>query len=282
MANIKRALTSGITKTGTAVADVPDAPTIGVATAAGLAASVTFTQAVTGGTPTSFTVTSSPGGFTGTGASAPITVSGLSDGTSYTFTVTATNAAGTSPASSASNSITAAVPMEGAYDSLATVTVPSGGLASISFAGIPSGYKHLQVRCISKADGAGNGYSLVIAANGDTTVANYRSHYLEGNGSTTSAGTYQSQGGAYIVGGSTGAGTDAYWFGTTIFDILDYSATTTNKTFRGLTGHDRNGNGNIHQSSAVWLNTAAITSLNISLAGANIVANSQFAIYGVK
>ena len=36
------------------------------------------------------------------------------------------------------------------------------------------------------------------------------------------------------------------------------------KTFRGLTGHDRNGNGNIHLSSAVWLNTNAITSLTIS------------------
>ena len=35
MANIKRANTSGITKTGSAIPDVPDAPTIGTATDVG-------------------------------------------------------------------------------------------------------------------------------------------------------------------------------------------------------------------------------------------------------
>lgn len=62
---------------------------------------------------TSYTVTSSPSSFTGTGASSPITVSGLSSGTTYTFTVTATNANGTSSASSASNSVTPIAPKAG-------------------------------------------------------------------------------------------------------------------------------------------------------------------------
>lgn len=88
---------------------VPDAPTIGTATSAGAtSASVTFTApANDGGTAiTGFTATSSPGGLTGTSASSPITVSGLTTGTAYTFTVTATNAVGTGAASSASNSVT--------------------------------------------------------------------------------------------------------------------------------------------------------------------------------
>jgi hypothetical protein len=62
-----------------------------------------------GATITSYTATSSPSGITGTlsqAGSGTITVSGLAGGTSYTFTVTATNSAGTSAASSASNSIT--------------------------------------------------------------------------------------------------------------------------------------------------------------------------------
>lgn len=59
-----------------------------------------------GATITGYTVTSSPGGITGTGAIGPITVSGLTSGQTYTFTVTATNAAGTSPPCPATAPIT--------------------------------------------------------------------------------------------------------------------------------------------------------------------------------
>lgn len=89
---------------------VPGAPTIGTATAASATtATVAFTAPANAGYPatiTGYTATSSPGGLTGTGASSPITVSGLTGGTAYTFTVTATNATGTGPASAASNSVT--------------------------------------------------------------------------------------------------------------------------------------------------------------------------------
>jgi hypothetical protein len=89
----------------------PNAPTIGTATAtSSTTATVAYTApAFDGGSPiTSYTATSSPSGITGTisqAGSGTITVSGLSSGTTYTFTVTATNVIGTSNSSSASNSI---------------------------------------------------------------------------------------------------------------------------------------------------------------------------------
>jgi hypothetical protein len=120
----------------------PGAPTIGTATVSNTTASVVFTAPTGNGIITSYTVTSNTGGFTNTGASSPISVTGLTAGSSYTFTVTATNASGTSTASSASNSITAVAVAVGvgyvspvsvtnmilwldAYDPNATGTIPS-------------------------------------------------------------------------------------------------------------------------------------------------------------
>jgi uncharacterized protein (TIGR02145 family) len=98
-----------LTFTTSAVAStVPGAPTIGTASAGNGQATVTFTAPGSNGGSaiTGYTVISSPGNITGSGSANPITVSGLTNGTAYTFTVTATNAIGTSSASSASNSVT--------------------------------------------------------------------------------------------------------------------------------------------------------------------------------
>jgi uncharacterized protein (TIGR02145 family) len=93
----------------------PDAPTIGTATAGTAKATVAFTAPASDGgfTITSYTATSSPGGITGTlsrAGSGTITVTGLTAGTAYTFTVTATTVSGTGPASGASNSVTPTAP----------------------------------------------------------------------------------------------------------------------------------------------------------------------------
>ena len=88
-------------------AGVPGAPTDVSASAGDGKATVSFTApASTGGAAiSSYTVTASPGGATASGSSGPITVSGLANCTSYTFTVTAANSAGTGASSSASSPV---------------------------------------------------------------------------------------------------------------------------------------------------------------------------------
>jgi hypothetical protein len=88
----------------------PAPPTTVAATAADVSATVAFTApANTGGsTITGYTVTATPGGATATCSASPCTVTGLTNGTAYTFTVHATNSVGSGPESSASTSVTPA------------------------------------------------------------------------------------------------------------------------------------------------------------------------------
>jgi hypothetical protein len=123
----------------------PDAPTIGTATA-GLSkcASVTFTAPTcTGLFPagiTNYTVTSTPGCLTNTGASSPIVISCLTIGTSYTFKVKATGDNGTGPCSNASNSITATVATCATYTSPGTYSwIPPAGVTSAAILAVGAG-----------------------------------------------------------------------------------------------------------------------------------------------
>jgi RHS repeat-associated protein len=118
-------------------ATVPTAPTSVSATAGNAAATITFgAPASNGGAAiATYTATSSPGGLTASGAGSPLVVTGLTDGTAYTFTVTAANSAGTGPASAASNSvIPATVPSAptsvSAFGGNTTATVSFGSPSS--------------------------------------------------------------------------------------------------------------------------------------------------------
>lgn len=110
------ALTTGSSAfVGPAGATVPNAPTGVTATAGILSANVSWTApAFNGGSAiTGYTVTSSPGGLTSTvgGSTLSTTVSGLTAGTAYTFTVVAINAIPpTSAPSSPSSAVTPTAP----------------------------------------------------------------------------------------------------------------------------------------------------------------------------
>lgn len=172
----------------------------------------------------------------------------------------------------------------GAYDALATVTVPSGGAASVTFAGIPQGYKHLQIRGISKSTNTGTQPVVWLNFNGDTG-ANYTRHEVIGyNSAASSYGAGNNTWAGYFISTGTTGLYDANIFGAGIIDILDYANTSKNKTIKSLTGMDTNNiYGYVGLTSGVWLNTSAITSITLtSSASANIAQYSSFALYGIK
>ncbi|MFD2415532.1 RCC1 domain-containing protein [Amycolatopsis pigmentata] len=125
--------TSSSTPVDVVLPTVPGAPVNVAATAGDAQATVTFSPpASDGGSPiTAYTVTATDltnpghGGQTASGPGSPITVVGLTNGDQYTFTVTATNAQGTGPASAPSN---VAVPAAASSTSLTALpTNPSFG-----------------------------------------------------------------------------------------------------------------------------------------------------------
>lgn len=272
--------------TGFASAAIPNTPTIGVATAVSdVAATVAYTAAVLGATASTFTATSNPGSVTGTGSS-PITVTGLTASTAYTFTVTAGNANGTSAASSASNSITTSAP-SGSYQSIATVTVGAGGQSTIEFTSIPSTFTHLQIRGILRNTAASASSSdLFMTFNGDTST-NYRAYkQIGGDGSSGFAAASDSAPAAtnsirnaYFLNDGNTAGVYSAW----TCDILDYRNTNKYKVTRCLNGQDLNGSGSIRFLSGLWQSTSVITSIELKVEfGSNFKQYTQFALYGIK
>jgi hypothetical protein len=159
------------------------------------------------------------------------------------------------------------------YESIQTVTVGSGGSSSIDFTSIPSTYKHLQVRFMSKSATANNYY---IRLNGITT-ASYATHQLAGNGSTVS--TNYASNYSLIFGGNNAGNTTYPLSG--IIDILDYTDTNKYKTVRVLAGQDLNGSGQIQFNSGfLTTTTAAITAIRLD--GVTFDQYSSFALYGIK
>jgi VCBS repeat protein/putative Ig domain-containing protein/fibronectin type III domain protein/exosortase sorting signal-containing protein len=92
-----------IDRTFNVTAVVPQAPVIGTATGGSGQASIAFTApSNTGGSPIlDYTATCTPGPVSATGGASPIVVNGLTNGITYSCTVTARNAAGTSAPSGA-------------------------------------------------------------------------------------------------------------------------------------------------------------------------------------
>lgn len=168
----------------------------------------------------------------------------------------------------------------GTYESIATVSVGSGGSSTVTFSSIPSTYKHLQIRGIAN-NGESSGYNnQALQFNGDTS-SNYSVHYLAGNGASATSSVQTS--GTKINDIFRIPPTSSSVFGAFIIDILDYTSTSKAKTIRSLNGGDSNGSGWVGLHSGLWYKTPeAITSITFLSSSGNFGQNSHFALYGIK
>jgi hypothetical protein len=169
----------------------------------------------------------------------------------------------------------------GDFESIATVTVGAGGAANVEFTSIPSSYQHLQIRGIARNTFASTDINLLTLQFNNDTGSNYARHYVYGNGTSATSASQTSQTTAWI-GFVPANNTTANSFSAFVCDILDYGNTNKNTTLRSLSGSDLNGSGELFLISALWSNTAAISSIKLASSSQNLAQYSHFALYGIK
>ena len=169
------------------------------------------------------------------------------------------------------------------FESIATVTVGSGGASEIEFTSIPGTYQHLQIRGISRVASSGNYGNIKLTMNTSTAISAW--HALEGDGSSALAEGYTIYN--WLGALSTGASATTSNFAGSVIDVLDYASTSKTKTVRMFTAYDNNGNGLLYLASVLFNSTSAMSSLKLAggdSAGtpSNFAQHSTFALYGIK
>ena len=159
---------------------------------------------------------------------------------------------------------------------IASSTVGSGGAANITFSSIPSTFTDLIIKLSARSSDSATSAGVVMQFNGSSSSLTYR--LLEGDGST--AASYNGTTGR--IGVTDAATSTASTFGSLEVYIPNYAGST-NKSSSTDSVQETNGTTAYADLSAnLWSNTAAITSIALTLQAGNFVQHSTAYLYGVK
>jgi hypothetical protein len=150
----------------------------------------------------------------------------------------------------------------------------------VQFNGIPSDYKHLQLRIVARDTQAVGQSAPYLTFNNDS-AANYAVHRLLTAGASVSSYSAVPSN-AIMLNAWAAASSTSGIFGTSIVDIPDFTSTSKNKVTRSFGGNTNSVNSETGLNSGLWMSTAAITSLKITSQSATFLAGSRFSLYGVR
>jgi hypothetical protein len=173
----------------------------------------------------------------------------------------------------------------GSYDLLETEILTNNSTTSITLSNLNSTYgstyQHFQIRSAIKyyesGGGAGSAW-LKLRFNG--SGSGYKTHYLQGNGSSVTSAALAPTDYAYF----TYIFKPGQDWSAIVMDILDPFETTKNTTLRALSGGISSTDGTlISLHSGLWDNTAAVDSITLTWDGGNPAQEgTRWSLYGLK
>ena len=218
-------------------ATVPSAPSSVSGVRSNSAVTVSWVAPSSNGSAiSSYTVTSSPGAFTCSSSSTSCTVSGLSNGTAYTFTVTASNAIGTSVSSSASSPLTPAGPPSAPS---APVAVAQDGSAAVSWSAPASNGAAITLYSVTSSPGALTCSSPSLSCNvsGLTNDVSYTFSVTASNAAGRSVSSASSAPVTpFLANGASGTGSNGVHFTNGIPDSATSGMIVAPATYSGSVG----------------------------------------------
>jgi hypothetical protein len=172
--------------------------------------------------------------------------------------------------------------MANTYVAIATVTVGSGGAASIDFSSIPGTYTDLLIKSSLRSDQAVDYNYAYMRINGVTTSSySYRGIYADSN----TTGTYGTANNNLIEMNLTvGANSTASTFSNGEVYFPNYTSSN-NKSFfvDAVTEKNAATNVGLYLSAGLFTTSSAITSISIFASGSlKFVQYSTATLYGIK
>jgi hypothetical protein len=163
------------------------------------------------------------------------------------------------------------------YNSIATVSYPSGSGGTASFSSIPGAYRHLQLRAFIRDTTSATTAQWTLRFNGDTaTNYNYAGMFQVGEGSITQDRANNQTGVRSDHPGSSTAP-----FGIVVIDIFDANQTNKFKSINFSSGFSNAGNtARLFTMSGAWRSTNAVSSITFAPQTA-FAQYSHIALYGI-
>lgn len=163
--------------------------------------------------------------------------------------------------------------------------VGTGASGVLTFSSVPGMYNELEVVLIGRSDTAATSTSFRVTINGNTTASNYFQQTLQAAATVASAS--ENMGGvAFIFGGMVpGATSTANVYGSSAVRFPEYANTSVFKPVQiesGGQANDASGLFTVSKTSGVIKLTAAITSIELTLAAGNWTALSVARLYGMR